>query len=156
MKRNVMVIHGPNLNMLGTRQPEQYGTVSLDRINRDLREKGRELQLDVTAFQSNHEGEIVEKIHAAVEKVDGLIINPAAFTHTSVAIRDALLMLDVPVVEIHLSNIYKRETFRHHSMIADVVSGQISGFGLNGYLLAMDAIAAMMGDDMAEDDTEGP
>ncbi|MGM0452739.1 MAG: type II 3-dehydroquinate dehydratase [Thermodesulfobacteriota bacterium] len=156
MNRKIMVIHGPNLNRLGTRQPEQYGTVCLEHINRAVREKGRKLGFDVTDFQSNHEGEIVEKIHAAADDAAGLIINPAAFTHTSVAIRDALLMLDVPVVEIHLSNIYKRETFRHHSMIADVVSGQISGFGANGYLLAMDAIAAMIGDEMAEHDTEGP
>lgn len=149
MHRKILVIHGPNLNMLGTRQPDQYGTVSLDHVNRALKDKGREINLDVTVFQSNHEGEIVEKIQSAVGGYDGVIINPAAFTHTSVAIRDAILLLDVPVVEIHLSNIYKRESFRHHSMTADIVSGQITGFGANGYLLALDAIRQMITDDMA-------
>jgi 3-dehydroquinate dehydratase-2 len=137
----VLVIHGPNLNMLGTREPTIYGNTTLEAINRNLVELGRGLALAVDTFQSNHEGEIVEKIQQASGAYHGLIINPAAYTHTSVAIRDALLLLDMPVVEVHLSNIYKREEFRHRSMVSGVVTGQITGFGVQGYALALQALS---------------
>jgi len=140
MKHKLLVIHGPNLNMLGKREPEKYGTSTLDEINARLTSHGTQAGLEVDTFQSNHEGEIVEKIQQAGDFFDALIINPAAYTHTSIAIRDAILLLDIPVVEIHLSNIYKRESFRHKSLLCDVVNGQIAGFGAFGYLMAVDAI----------------
>ncbi|RLB85428.1 MAG: type II 3-dehydroquinate dehydratase [Deltaproteobacteria bacterium] len=143
-RHTVLVIHGPNLNMLGIREPEVYGKTTLDEINRDLVETGKELGLDVETFQSNNEGEIVGKIQKSLETKSGLIINPAAYTHTSIAIRDALLLLNIPVIEIHLSNIYKREPFRHKSMIAGAATGQISGLGMHGYILALEAIAKMI------------
>ncbi len=140
-KIRVHVIHGPNLNMLGKREPEIYGRKSLDDINDDLINKAKTLSVSLETFQSNHESEIVEKIHDIFsQKSNGLIINPAAFTHTSVAIRDAILLLDIPVIEVHLSNIYKREEFRHKSMLSDIVTGQIAGLGAIGYTLALDAI----------------
>ena len=141
--KKILVIHGPNLNMLGKREPEIYGKTSLDEINRELRKQGESLGLDVETFQSNHEGEIVGKIQDAFQKCDGVLINPAAYTHTSVAIRDALLLLDVPIVEIHLSNIWKREAFRHKSMISDIVTAQMAGFGHRGYYMALSALADM-------------
>ncbi len=141
---NVLVLHGPNLNLLGTREPEIYGSDTLESINAALKKQGKVLDITVEAFQSNHEGELVEKIQSSISVQDGLIINPAAYTHTSVAIRDALLMLDIPVIEIHLSNIYKRESFRHRSMMADVVTGQISGLGVSGYTLALTALAELI------------
>lgn len=140
----VLVIHGPNLNMLGKREPEIYGKETLDDINHTITLKGSEIGLAVESFQSNHEGAIVEKIQNAMGNFNGLIINPAALTHTSVAIRDAVLLLDMPVIEVHLSNIYKRESFRHKSMLADVVTGQITGLGTIGYMLALEAIANMV------------
>jgi len=140
MKHKILVIHGPNLNMLGKREPEKYGTSTLDEINTRLIDHGSQTGLDVQPFQSNHEGRIVEKIQQARDVFDGLIINPAAYTHTSIAIRDAVMLLDIPVVEIHLSNIYKRESFRHQSLLCDVVTGQIAGFGMYGYVMALDAI----------------
>ena len=145
-KIRVHVIHGPNLNMLGKREPDIYGDKTLDNINAGLNQKAKKLGVMVKAFQSNHEGEIVEKIHNIFnQKIDssskdGVIINPAAYTHTSVAIRDALLLLDIPIIEVHLSNIYKREQFRHKSMLADIVTGQITGLGTFGYSLALEAI----------------
>ena len=143
--KKILVIHGPNLDMLGKREPELYGSTTLDQINADLKKLGESLGLFVETFQSNYEGAIVEKIHEAVNTAAGLIINPAAFTHTSVAIRDAVLMLNAPVIEIHISNIYKREPFRHKSMIAGVATGQISGFGINGYFMALEAAAKILG-----------
>ncbi len=140
----ILVIHGPNLNMLGKREPEIYGKTTLDEINTDLEKHGKKLGLDVETFQSNHEGAIVERIQDASGKCKGLIINPAAYTHTSIAIRDALLLLDIPMIEIHLSNIYKREPFRHKSMIADIATAQISGFGVQGYSMALEAVAKMI------------
>jgi len=140
-KNAILVIHGPNLNMLGKREPEVYGKASLDDINTALKETGRRLGVRVEAFQSNHEGAIVDKIQESMHSHQGLIINPGAYTHTSVAIRDALLLLNFPVVEVHLSNIYKREPFRHHSMIAGVATGQISGLGSDGYILALEYLA---------------
>ncbi|NQT10170.1 MAG: type II 3-dehydroquinate dehydratase [Desulfobacteraceae bacterium] len=141
--RKIMVIHGPNLNMLGKREPEIYGKETLDEINAKLEELAEKLGINVETFQSNYEGKIIEKIQSTSGICNGLIINPAAFTHTSIAIRDALLLLDIPIIEIHLSNIYKREPFRRKSMIADVVTAQISGFGVQGYLMALKAIAKM-------------
>ena len=136
----ILVIHGPNLNMLGIREPEIYGKTTLDDINSDLKRLGEKMGVEVEAFQSNSEGKIVDKIQKAMGKTDGLIINPAAYTHTSVAIHDALLLLDVPIIEIHISNIYKREPFRHKSMISSVATAQISGFGPMGYKMALEAI----------------
>lgn len=136
----VLVIHGPNLNLLGKREPGIYGHRTLDAINEQLRERGRALGIDVETYQSNHEGEIVEKIQQAISNFHGIIINPAAYTHTSVAIRDALAMTDMPIIEIHLSNINKRESFRHVSMIADIVNARIAGFGSQGYLLALEGL----------------
>ena len=140
-KQAFLVIHGPNLNMLGKREPEVYGKATLDDINTALKETGNRLGVRVEAFQSNHEGAIVEKIQEIMNSHQGLIINPGAYTHTSVAIRDALLLLSFPVVEVHLSNIYKREPFRHQSMIAGVATGQISGLGSDGYILALEYLA---------------
>lgn len=143
--RNVLIIHGPNLNLLGKREPEIYGKTTLDEINLSLKELGKSLGLSVETYQSNHEGEIVDKIQEAATTKKGLIINPAAYTHTSIAIRDALLLLDMPVIEMHISNIYKREPFRNKSLISDVVTAQVTGFGVHGYRLAMDALAQMIG-----------
>lgn len=141
----VLVVHGPNLNMLGLREPEVYGRTRLADIDAQLAALGRQWGLDVTAFQSNHEGAIVDKIQASVGDIDGLIINPAAYTHTSIAIRDAIVVLSVPIIEVHISNIHKREAFRHRSLLADVITGQIVGLGVNGYYLALRALADMVG-----------
>ena len=140
----VLVIHGPNLNMLGKREPELYGTLSLEDINRRLADRGKELGILLESFQSNSEGEIIGKIQSATGHYDGVIINPAAYTHTSIGIRDALLLLSVPIIEIHLSNIYQREAFRHKSMIADIATAQLAGFGPRGYEMALDAVHAMI------------
>ena len=143
-RKKIIVIHGPNLNMLGEREPHIYGHQSLDEINAELQAHGERLGIDVETFQSNHEGEIVDRIQQALDNCDGIIINPAAYTHTSVAIRDALAMLDIPLIEIHLSNINKRESFRHQSMIADIVAARIAGFGSHGYRLALEGMAEMI------------
>lgn len=143
-KPKILVIHGPNLNMLGRREPELYGELTLEKIDADLKALARQLHLTIDTFQSNHEGEIVERIQRAMGNFSGLIINPAAFTHTSIAIRDALLLLDVPIIEVHLSNIYKREPFRHVSRVADIATGQISGLGAAGYRLALEAMAGLV------------
>ncbi len=144
--KSILVIHGPNLNRLGRREPEIYGRHTLADIDAELVQAGKTLGVDVQTFQSNHEGELVDRIQQAAEEVDGLVINPAAYTHTSVALRDALLLLDIPVIEVHLSNIYQRESFRHHSMTAPAATGQIAGLGKNGYLLALDALVRMATD----------
>jgi 3-dehydroquinate dehydratase II len=143
-KRTILVIHGPNLSMLGKREPEIYGHQTLDEINERLKIRAGELGLHIETLQTNHEGEILDQIQQAEEGFDGLLINPAAYTHTSIAIRDALAMLTIPVVEIHLSNIYKRESFRHTSLISSIVRAQISGFGPQGYLLALEGLAKML------------
>ena len=139
--QKILVIHGPNLNMLGKREPDTYGHQTLDEINTMLKTRAKRLGLFLEAFQSNHEGEIVDKIQQANDSFHGIIINPAAYTHTSIAIRDALIMLDIPIVEIHLSNIYKRESFRHVSMVSDIATAQIAGFGPYGYMLALEGLA---------------
>jgi 3-dehydroquinate dehydratase-2 len=145
-KLKVLVIHGPNLNMLGKREPEIYGRTTLDEINSNLEKIGASLGIVVETFQSNHEGAIVDKIQEAAATQHGIIINPAAFTHTSIAIRDALLSLDIPIIEIHISNIYKREPFRHKSLISDVADAQITGLGIKGYSIALKALAEMLRD----------
>ena len=137
---SILVLHGPNLNLLGRREPEVYGSVTLADINRRLEQEGQLLQAQVTAFQSNHEGALVDAIHAAYGQHHGLLINPGAYTHTSVAIRDAIAGVAIPTVEVHLSNVYKREAFRHHSYIAPIAVGQISGFGAESYRLGLQAL----------------
>lgn len=137
----ILVIHGPNLNMLGKREPEVYGRQTLREIDTLLADEAARLNLSLESFQSNQEGMIVDKIQQAVGQASGLVINPGAYTHTSIAIRDALLLLDIPIVEVHLSNTYKREAFRRESMIADIVTGRIVGLGAYGYILALLAIA---------------
>lgn len=141
----VLVIHGPNLNLLGQREPGIYGALTLAQVNAELEKLARELQVEVEFFQSNHEGSIVEAIQGAFGRVDAIVINPAAYTHTSVAIRDALLAVSLPTVEVHLSNVHKREEFRHRSLVADVAVGQVAGFGLHSYLLGLRAALTLMG-----------
>jgi 3-dehydroquinate dehydratase-2 len=137
---SILVLNGPNLNMLGVREPAHYGSQTLEQITKNLIAKGKEKKLTVTAFQSNSEEALITRIHEAhSEKVTFIIINPAAFTHTSVAIRDAILAVNIPFIEVHLSNIYQREEFRHHSYFSDVPIGVISGLGSIGYQLALDA-----------------
>jgi len=143
-KSQVLVLHGPNLNMLGRREPGLYGHEALDQIDSEIKEIAEECGMVAETFQSNYEGALIEKIHQAIDGYDALIINPAAYTHTSVAIRDALLILDIPIIEVHLSNIYRREAFRHKSLIADVVTARIAGFGKNGYMMAVYAVANMV------------
>lgn len=137
---SVLVLHGPNLNLLGRREPEVYGSTTLDDINRALEQEGQLLQVKVSALQSNHEGALVEIIHTALGQHHGILINPGAYTHTSVALRDAISGVAIPTVEVHLSNVYKRESFRHHSYIAPVAVGQISGFGAESYQLGLQAL----------------
>lgn len=144
VEKRVLVINGPNLNMLGKREKDIYGTATLDEINAELVAAGEKMGLSVETFQSNHEGALVDKIHDAHQNCQGIIINPAAYTHTSIAIRDALLTLDIPIIEVHLSNIYRREPFRHKSMTADVATAQIAGLGKRGYLLALQAMGELV------------
>ena len=138
-KARVLVVHGPNLNLLGTREPDHYGQVTLSDINISLARLAENGGIDLDVFQSNHEGALIERIHAAREQgVRAIIINPAAYTHTSVALRDALAAVAIPFVEVHLSNVYAREPFRHHSYFSDLAIGVISGLGHQGYLLALE------------------
>jgi len=137
---SVLVLHGPNLNLLGLREPGIYGSLTLAEINRLLVSKAVELQAEISPVQSNHEGFLVDAIHEALGKHQGIVINAGAYTHTSVALRDAIAAVNLPTVEVHLSNIYRREDFRHHSYIAPVVIGQISGFGAQSYLLGLEAL----------------
>jgi len=139
-QRQILVLHGPNLNLLGVREPSIYGGSSLEAINAALKTRGTELHCSLECRQLNAEGAIVEAIHQALNDKDGILINAGAYTHTSVAIRDALSGVNLPVVEVHLSNIYQRESFRHHSYIAPVAIGQISGFGVDSYLLGLQAL----------------
>jgi len=139
-KPKILVIHGPNLNLLGRREPELYGKKSLADVNRALMEQGDRAGFDVETFQSNHEGAIIDKIQEARKECAGLIINPAGFTHTSIAIRDALLCLEIPIIEVHISNVYQREQFRHRSRISDIVTAKLVGFGTYGYSMALDAV----------------
>jgi 3-dehydroquinate dehydratase-2 len=140
----VLILNGPNLNMLGTRQPEVYGRETLDDIALACQKHGQSLGLEVDFRQSNHEGELVTWIQQARGTKQGLILNAAAYTHTSVAILDALLASEVPTVEVHLSNIHQRETFRHQSYVSKAARGMICGFGSHGYILALDALARIL------------
>lgn len=137
--KSVLVLHGPNLNLLGLREPEHYGKATLDSINKALVSKAKAANIELETFQSNAEAELVTKIQSlAIKKADFVIINPAAYTHTSVAMRDALAAVKVPFIEVHLSNVYAREAFRHHSYFTDIAVGVISGLGAQGYELALD------------------
>lgn len=140
----ILVIHGPNLNLLGEREEEIYGSTRLEEINSNLTRLAKEKGAEIQIVQSNHEGEIVDQIGQSRKEVDCMIINPAAYTHTSVAIRDAISAIKVPVIEVHLSNIYKREDFRQKSLLTSVCEGQISGFGANSYYLALDAALELL------------
>jgi 3-dehydroquinate dehydratase II len=137
---NVMILHGPNLNLLGLREPGIYGVSTLAQIDARAIEVGKSLDVVVTPIQSNHEGVLVDAIHSARDRHHGIVINAGAYTHTSIAIRDAIAAVRMPTVEVHLSNIYKRETFRHHSYLAPIVIGQISGFGAYSYELGLQAL----------------
>jgi 3-dehydroquinate dehydratase-2 len=137
--KSVLVLHGPNLNLLGLREPEHYGKATLESINQSLVNKAKAANIELETFQSNAEAELVTKIQSlATKKADFVIINPAAYTHTSVAMRDALAAVKVPFIEVHLSNVYAREAFRHHSYFTDIAVGVISGLGAQGYELALD------------------
>lgn len=136
----ILVINGVNMNMLGFRETEKYGTMTLKDLEKDLYAFSFELGIDLETYQSNIEGKIVEKIHSAKDAIDGIIINAGAYTHTSIAIRDAISAVNIPTIEVHMTNIYKREEFRHHSYLAPVCIGQISGFGANSYKLGLKAI----------------
>ena len=144
MKNNIIVINGPNLNLLGEREQSQYGSVTYADLKNNCLKYSKTLEINIEFTQSNIEGEIVTSIQEAKKKYDGLIINAAGFTHTSVAIRDALAIFKKPSIELHISNIYKREEFRHKSMISDVVTGIICGLGVNGYILAINAIHELL------------
>ena len=137
---NILIINGPNLNLLGEREQSQYGSITFEELKNICKEKSKELKIDMDFQQSNIEGEIVTIIQEARNKYDGIIINAAGFTHTSVAIRDAMAIYNKPSIELHISNIYKREDFRHKSMLSDVVTGVICGLGSNGYILAIKAM----------------
>jgi 3-dehydroquinate dehydratase-2 len=143
-KKKILVLNGPNLNLLGKRQPDIYGRLTLEQINRKIRALAKELGVDVDIRQSNHEGELVTWIQQAPGQFGAIVINPAAYTHSSVAMRDAITSVGLPTIEIHLSNIHRREPFRHHSYIAEAAVGQIAGFGADSYLLGLRAAVARL------------
>jgi len=141
----ILVAHGPNLNLLGVREPDVYGKTTLEDINQQLSAIAAEEEVELKIVQSNKEGELIDRVQQGLqEEIEGIIINPAAFTHYSIALRDALAALEIPIIEVHLSNIYKREEFRHKSVIAPVVTGQISGFGANSYYLALKELTSLI------------
>ena len=144
MNNKIIIINGPNLNLLGQREQSQYGSITFDQLKKNCLKKANELNINLEFLQSNIEGEIVTIIQEAKKKFDGIIINAAGFTHTSVAIRDALDIFKKPIIELHISNIYKREEFRQKSLISDVVTGIICGLGVNGYILAINAMQKLL------------
>ena len=146
----VLVLHGPNLNLLGTREPEIYGSMMLGEINTKLMEMGKEFGADLKCFQSNHEGALIDALQDARTWADGVVFNPAGYTHSSIALRDAVIASGIPVVEVHLSNVYAREEFRHSSMISAVCVGKIVGFGWRSYELGLRALIAVIQDRGAE------
>ena len=144
MNNNIIIINGPNLNLLGEREQSQYGSITFDKLKENCSSKAKELKINLEFYQSNIEGELVTTIQEAKKKIDGIIINAAGFTHTSVAIRDALDVYKKPIIELHISNIYKREEFRHKSLISDIATGGIFGLGDNGYILAIISMQNML------------
>ena len=142
----VLVLHGPNLNLLGSREPEVYGSLTLADIDKRLLETGKSLGLKVRSYQSNSEGALIDALHAARGWASGVVFNPGGYTHTSVALRDAVAAIAIPVVEVHLSNVYAREEFRQHSLISPVCAGKITGFGWRSYLLGLQALAGILED----------
>jgi len=144
MTTRVLVLNGPNLNLLGTREPDIYGSMSLEEIMAELTARGRELGAGIEHVQSNHEGELVDAIQSALGAQDGMLINAGALTHTSIAVRDAIAAVGLPTVEVHLTNVHARESFRHHSMLAGVCIGVICGFGPAGYQMALDGLLARL------------
>ncbi len=135
----ILVIHGPNLNMLGKREVGVYGNITLNEVNESLRTLAKGLEMNVDIFQSNSEGALIDKIQEASARYDAIVLNPGGYTHTSVSLRDAIAAIDIPVIEVHISNIYRREEFRHYSYVSGVAAGQIAGFGVNSYLLGLRA-----------------
>ena len=144
MNKKILLLNGPNLNLLGTRKPEVYGATTLDEVVQQVQRRATELGIDVVPFQSNSEGALVDAIHQARTTCAGIIFNPGAYTHTSIALRDAIEAVELPVIEIHISNIHKRESFRHHSYVSQVAVGVIAGCGTHGYQLALEALVHLL------------
>jgi 3-dehydroquinate dehydratase-2 len=142
----ILILHGPNLNLLGTREPEVYGSMTLDDINNKVIECGKELGAEIKCAQSNHEGALIDALHDAQTWADGVVFNPGAYTHTSISLRDAINAIEIPVIEVHHSNVYAREEFRHVSMISAVCKGKIAGFGWRSYVLGLRALVNILQD----------
>lgn len=151
----ILLLHGPNLNLLGTREPDVYGAMTLDEVNRRVTAAAAQHGAELQTFQSNSEGALVDRLHQAMGQVNGVIFNPGAYTHTSVALRDAIAGTGLKIVEVHLSNVHAREEFRHNSLLAPVCVGQISGFGWRSYLLGLDAILGVIGQAESNENQSG-